>query len=99
MAEKPPAPAAQSFIRVEGLIDAPVIYFEICPTIGNNNGMINVMLATGLVEPVDNGGVATRIVAVAHLRMTTAGAINLRDSINNALLIGTPIENPQGKAN
>jgi hypothetical protein len=99
MAKKPPAPAAQPFIPVDGLINAPVIYFEACPTIGNNNGLINVMLATSLVEPVDNGGVATRIVAVAHLRMTTLGAINLRDSINNALLIGAPVENPEGKAN
>lgn len=59
MAEKPPAPAAQPFIPVDGLIDAPVIYFEVCPTIGNNHGLINVMLATGLVEPVENGGIAT----------------------------------------
>jgi hypothetical protein len=99
MAEKPPAPAVQPFIPVDGLIDAPIIYFEICPTLGNNNGIINVMLATTLVEPIADGGISTRVVAVGHLRMTGQGAINLRDSINNALLIGAPVENPQGKSN
>ena len=99
MAEKPAAPAVQPFIPVEGMIEAPIIYFEVCPTIGNNHGIINVMLATSLIEPTDGGGVATRVVVVGHLRMTTLAAIDLRDSINNALLIGAPVENPKGKSN
>jgi len=36
---------------------------------------------------------------VAHLRCTAAAAIQLRDAIDRALLIGTPVQNPEGKSN
>jgi hypothetical protein len=98
MAKKPETPAEQ-FIPVVGIIEAPVIFFEICPTLGNNGGLINVMLATTLVEPVSDGQVATRVKCVANLRMTARAAINLRETIDKALLIGAPVENPEGKAN
>ena len=99
MPEKPPTPAAQTFIPIEGLIEAPVLYFELCPTFGNNGGLINIMLATSLVESDAGGGVNTRVKAVAHLRMTAMVALNLRDTIANALLIGAPVQNPEGKTN
>ena len=99
MADKPAAPFAHQFAPVEGLMEAPIIYFEACPTLGNNHGIINVLLAASIAEPTDNGGVATRIRATGHLRMNIAAAIALRDTINNALLIGAPVENPKGKAN
>jgi hypothetical protein len=81
------------------MIEAPVVFFEICPAYGNNGGLINVMLATGLVEPTPNNQVATRIKAVAHLRMTAGAAASLRDTIDKALLIGAPVENPEGPVN
>jgi hypothetical protein len=31
--------------------------------------------------------------------MTAGSAKNLRDTLDKALLIGAPVENPQGKAN
>ena len=32
-----PAPSSDpSFIPIEGVMDAPVVYFEVCPTFGNN---------------------------------------------------------------
>jgi hypothetical protein len=65
MVKKPPAPAPEQFIPVEGMVHAPIIYFEFCPTIGNSNGLINVMLASAIVEPRPNNRVATRVVAVA----------------------------------
>jgi hypothetical protein len=79
------------------MIEAPVFYFEICPTIGNHNGVVNLLLATALAEPAPDDGVKSRIKAVAHLRMSVAGAVNLRDSIDKALLIGAPVA--AGKAN
>lgn len=88
-----------SFIPVEGVMEAPVIFFEACPTFGNNGGLINVMLAVGIVVPSEEGNVKTRVRAVAHLRMTAASAVGLRDIIDKALLIGAPVENPAGKAN
>jgi hypothetical protein len=99
MAEKPEPSTDQNFIPVEGMIEAPVIFFEICPTFGNNGGLINVMLAAGLVEPTPDGRVGSRAKAVAHLRMTAASAIDLKGAIDKALLIGAPVENPGGKAN
>lgn len=86
-------------LPVEGILEAPIIFFEICPTLGNNGGLINVLLATSLVEPIANGQIATRLKAVAHLRMTAGSAMNLRDTLDKALLMGAPVENPQGKAN
>jgi hypothetical protein len=99
MTEKPEAAAEQTFVPVESVIEAPVIFFEACPTLGNNNGLINVMLATGLIEPAPDGQIRSRVKAVAHLWMTTVAAIGLRDAIDKALLIGVPVENPGGKAN
>jgi hypothetical protein len=99
MANNPTPNPIENFIPIEGIIEAPVIFFEVCPTLGNNNGLINIMLATGLIEPTPGGLVKTRAKAVAHLRMTTVGAIELRDTINKTLLIGAPVQNPEGKAN
>ena len=98
MADNTEAPGKQSFVPIEGMIEAPVIYFEVCPTLGNNGGLMNIMRATDLVEPAADGQVRSRVKAVAHLRMTAGAAIGLRNTINNALLIGVPVENPEGKA-
>lgn len=92
-----PHPEPADFTPVEGVIEAPIIYYEICPTIGNHHGVINVLLAAGLVEPSPNDEIKSRVKAVAHLRMSVAGAVNLRDSIDKALLIGAPVA--EGKAN
>jgi hypothetical protein len=94
-----PAGPAQPFAPLQDLPRAPIVYFEYCPTIGNNTGLINITLATGIVLPT--AGTATEVVpvAVAHLRCGTAAAIQLRDAISAALLIGTPVDNPQGKSN
>lgn len=97
MTDKPGA--AEVFVPIRDLPAAPIIYFEFCPTLGNNAGLINIMLATGLVMPA--GGSTTEIVpvAVAHLRCSAAAATQLRDAIDKALLIGQPVDNPQGKSN
>ena len=87
------------FTPVRDLPAAPIIFFEFCPTLGNNHGLINIMLGTGVVLPT--GGTTTEVVpvAVAHLRCTTAAAMQLRDAIDKALLIGAAISNPDGKSN
>ena len=99
MAENAPPTPTNTFAPVEGLMEAPIIYFEFCPTLGNNNGIINVMLVASIIDPTADGGIQTRIRAAGHLRMTAAAALNLRDTIDKALLIGVPVENPGGKAN
>ena len=56
---------------------------------------------TGMVDRPPSGGPGTDVVpvAVAHLRCTAAAATQLRDAIDKALLIGAPVQNPEGKAN
>ena len=100
MTEKPaPATSAELFVPIQDLPSAPIIFFEFCPTLGNNNGLINVMLATGLVMPTSGPGTETVPVAVAHLRCTTAAAVQLREALGKALQMGVVFEPSQGRAN
>ncbi|HEY8333596.1 MAG TPA: hypothetical protein VIQ05_07355 [Tardiphaga sp.] len=92
--ENPPG----GFVPVRDLPAAPIIFFEFCPTLGNNQGLINIMLAAGIVMPTASSATDVVPVAVAHLRCSTAAATQLRDAINKALLMGAPIE-PQGRSN
>ena len=77
-------------IAVEDAVRAPVIYFDFVPTIGFNNGIVNLMLAAGLVMPTTDGGALTETAAVAHLRCNVPAAVQLRDTINKALLLAAP---------
>jgi hypothetical protein len=54
------------------------------------------MLAAGLIEAAPHGKVASRVKAVAHLRMTAAAAANLRDTLDRALAMGAK---PEGMVN
>ena len=100
MSENPAAKATDEvFIPIRDLPSAPIIFFEFCPTLGNHNGMINIMLAAGIVMPTAGSVTDVVPVAVAHLRCTAAAAAQLRDAIDKALLIGAPVQNPEGRAN
>jgi hypothetical protein len=99
MADKPDPSAAQHAskeITVKDGARAPIIYFDICPTFGLNNGVVSLMLAVGLVLPTAGGGTLTRPSAAAHLRCSVAAAMQLRDTIDKVLLLTAPAE---GKAN
>ena len=74
---------------------APIIYFDGVPTLGFNNGIVNLMLAVGLILPTKGGQVLGQSVAVAHLRCNAAAALQLRDSIDRVLLLAAPT--PEGK--
>jgi len=99
MADTPAVLSDPNFVPIEGVMDAPIVFFEVCPTFGNNGGLLNLMLATGLIDSAPHGKVASRVKAVAHLRMTTAAAINLSDTLNSALAMGIPVQKPEGRAN
>ena len=78
MTEKPaPDATSEVFIPVRDLPSAPIIFFEFCPTYGNHNGLINIMLAAGIVMPSGGPGTDVVPVAVAHLRCTAAAAIQI----------------------
>ena len=98
MTEKPaPKTTNEVFTPIRDLPSAPIIFFEFCPTLGNHNGLINIMLAAGIVMPSGGPGTDVVPVAVAHLRCTAAAAIQLRDAIDKALLIGAPVQNPEAR--
>ena len=92
MAETPATQADPNFLPIEGTMEAPIIFFEVCPTFGNNGGLINLMLAARLIDSAPHGKVASRVKAVAHLRMTAAAAVNLRDTLDRALAMGAKPE-------
>lgn len=82
---------------IQGVSTAPVIYFEIIPTFGNNNGVVNMMLAAGIALPAGQGlNTVTKPLAVAHLRFSVATALHLRETLDKALLLGSET---QGAAN
>jgi hypothetical protein len=100
MADDPDATAAHDPGKEITIVDAPsapIIYFDGVPTLGFNNGIVNLMLAVGLILPTKDGQVLARSVAVAHLRCNAAAALQLRDSIDKALLLAAPTR--EGKAN
>ena len=52
MTEKPaPKTTNEVFTPIRDLPSAPIIFFEFCPTLGNHDGLINIMLAAGIVMP------------------------------------------------
>ena len=64
MTEQPaPKTTNEVFTPIRDLPSAPIIFFEFCPTLGNHNGLINIMLAAGIVMP--SGGPGTDVVPVA----------------------------------
>lgn len=85
-----PAEAKGGAIAVTDTLHAPVIYFEIAPNFGCNNGIVNVTLAVGRHLANDKGGVDVDAVAAAFLRCNIPAAIDLRNALNSALLLGTP---------
>jgi hypothetical protein len=81
---------------VKDAMHAPVLYFEGAPNFGCNNSVINVTLAVSRHLANSSGGVDADVVAVAYLRCSVPAAIDLRNALDKALLLGAPTE---GKAN
>lgn len=71
---------------------APVVYFDLAPTFGNINGVVNVTLAFARHLIDANGQPSQQFVACAHLRCSIASAVDLRNALNDALLMGAPTE-------
>jgi hypothetical protein len=95
------------FLAFDAISRTPVcLYGQQCEDgidvtqLDNTPALRSVMLVVDMVVDM-TGGPGTDVVpvAVAHLRCTAAAAIQLRDAIDKALLIGAPVQNPEGKAN
>lgn len=94
-----PAPASRSDadkpLVVTDAHHAPVIFFDGAPNFGNNNGIVNITLAVAK-HTLSAGSIKVEVSVAAYLRCNIPAAIDLRDALNNALLIGAPV---QGEAN
>lgn len=81
-------------------IALPVIYFDNTPSVSHMGGIIGVTLTVTGNVPQANGSTAVVAGVVAHLKCNIGAALALRDSLNSALLLAVPAEQPpEGKAN
>jgi hypothetical protein len=87
------APSAK--LTVSDPASAPFIFFEGTPSFGNNNGVVNITLAANR-HLLKDGAVSSDAVAVAYLRCNVAAAVELRNALDSALLLGVKTE---GQAN
>ena len=87
-------PASEGIV-IKDTYHAPVVYFDGAPNFGNNSGIINIPLVMGR-HLAAGDHLESDIVVVAHLRCSIAAAIDLRNALNSALLLGAPTE---GKMN
>jgi hypothetical protein len=72
---------------------ARFIVFEAAPSFGNSDGVVNITLAA-IRHLLKDGALASDAVAVAYLKCSVAAAIELRDAIDSALLLGAKTERP-----
>jgi hypothetical protein len=80
-------------------IQAPVVYFEVTPTAGHLNGVIEVCLATTRHLPDETGKLVRTAFVSGYLKCNIPAARDLIESLKSALLLAQPVENPEGKAN
>lgn len=83
-------PDPNAGIVVSDTPHAPYIYFDGSPNFGNAGGIVNLTLAAAR-HLSDNQQIKSDIVAVAYLRCSIQAAIDLRNAIDQALLIGAPV--------
>jgi hypothetical protein len=79
------------FIKVERLLEAPIIYADAVPKFSVRQNIVSITLAATAVELVSKADASTHLIAVAGLRMTAATALQLRDLLDKALLVMQPI--------
>jgi hypothetical protein len=72
---------------------APYVFFEGAPTFGFVNGIVNVTLAASR-HLMKDGAPASDFVVVANLRCTAVAALDLRNALDNALLLAARTEGP-----
>jgi len=66
---------------------APFIFFDGAPSFGVNGGIVSITLAAARHLSTGDQTVSTDVVAVAHLRCSIKAAMDLRNSIDKALLL------------
>jgi hypothetical protein len=82
---------------VNDIPHAPFIFYEAAPVSSHLNGVINLTLSAMRTYIGPDGAPKNDVVVVAYLRGNIQAAINLREAINNALLLAAPAA--EGSAN
>lgn len=98
MSRKPPSPEGEQAPEIFEVRDthmAPVIYFDGAPNFGNNRGIVNITLAVAR-QTAKGDGVEMNVSVAAYLRCSIPAAVELREALEKALLMGIPA---QGEAN
>jgi hypothetical protein len=91
MAERPePRPEKVAALPVSDLPHAPFIFYEAAPAFGFTNGVINITLSAHRTYGGPGGAIVNEQVVVAYLRGNIPAALNLRQAIDNALLLAAP---------
>ena len=89
MPDKPDKPEqfAPAKITVTDTGIAPHIFFEGAPNFGFANGIVNITLAATR-HLIKDGAAFSDIVDVAHRRCNPLAALELRNALDSALLLG-----------
>ena len=65
--------------------DAPHVYFDIAPAHGVMANNVEIELAARTLNPLPDGSVEVKFVTAARLRCSHAGALHLRNALNDVL--------------
>jgi hypothetical protein len=76
--------------------DAPFIFFDEAPALGNGDGIVRITLTARRSIPIEDGKTRTEPVVVGYLRCSFAAAAHLRSAIDQVLLLNIKTE---GQAN
>jgi hypothetical protein len=86
------APPLPEFVDLN---TAPYLYFDMAPTYGVMAGIVQIELAARTLNPMPDGSIEVKYVAVARLRCSSVAAGHLRDAVNASLkMLEKPQEGP-----
>jgi len=89
-----PAKKSSEILRVDRLLDAPVIYFDAVPNVGMRGQILSAVLAVHVGEAKTATTSSDHVVAVANLRLTLATAARFRDLLDKMLLAARATPGP-----
>ena len=74
----------------ERLIEAPIIYADKVPAVSLTSGMVDLTLASTLIEVLQDDTRRQRLIVVADIKMPLATAAALRDLLDKIILAAQP---------
>ena len=69
----------------ENVNAAPVVYFDIAPAHGIMGGIIQIELASRILNAMSDGGVDIKFITTGRLRCSPTAALNLRNALDASL--------------